>query len=417
MILKNKEAYLTITAQLVQLFCAILLLKFLASTLTKSDFANYSLIMAMLSLITTLPFTSLLQGYMRYVSIYTQRGLFKKYYQVVILITLILLFICVFFLSLVNYLFELPSFLAANLLGFLFLVLTEVIKITTRGIENAKRNRTSYALSILIEFSVKLTLLYMSYKYLGYSSLSVVILAFSVANLLSIIATIRKKELYRFEVGCRFLSIISKRLLLFSSPLIIWAGFGWARDMSGRWLLDFYTDKNDVAVYALMASIAMIIPTVLQSSIGAYLVPILYENENKQPGYTRKILFKLIPALLFFVIIGTIVCNFSKVWLVTTFASEKYKEGAWMLPFMFFSYSIFIVSMMSTYEIFAYKQTKLMLWPNLISGVTSIFLGLILTPFYGLEGMVVTYTLSYLSYAILAFALSLKFNPQSYKRG
>ena len=253
------------------------------------------------------------------------------------------------------------GFWAENLYTIAVLVFTEIFKITYRAIENAIRNRVGYAYSIFAEFFVKILILVVALNYLNVA-IYLVIWAFILANLVSMAFLVRINYLKNWHFSKRFYSVFLKRVLLFSAPLIIWAIFGWARDMSGRWILDVYTSKEEVAAFALMASIAMIGPASIQSLIGAYLVPILYEKENHQIGYTRKVLLKLIPILMQGLLAATALVYLLQEWIVLIIADEKYLEDAWMLPIMFFAYGVFAVAMMSTYEIFAHKQTKLMLW-------------------------------------------------------
>jgi hypothetical protein len=50
------------------------------------------------------------------------------------------------------------------------------------------------------------------------------------------------------------------RIWSFSYPLLIWAVFGWLRDIANRWYLDYSLDKESVTLFAMMSSIALIPP-------------------------------------------------------------------------------------------------------------------------------------------------------------
>lgn len=410
MTVKNKEAVITITAQLIQLIGGLVLIKLLSTELTKTDYAVYALLMSLVAFISTMPFTALAQGYIRYVSIYSNKNQLQSFYVFTLITTIVILLFYLLVGFLTNVMFLEGTFWGEYFYLIAVLVFTEIFKITYRTFENAARNRVGFANSIIAEFFIKISVLLIAFNYWS-AGIEAIIAAFIFANLVSILLVTRFKFLTHLQTTRRFNKVVLKRILIFSAPLIIWGLFGWSRDMSGRWILDIYTTKEQVAAFALMASIAMIGPGAVQSLIGAYLVPILYEKENHQTGYTRKVLIKLIPILLVGLVIATGLLVFIKNWVVMIIADEKYLEEAWMLPIMFFAYGLFVISMMSTYEIFAHKQTKLMLWPNVISGLVALVLGLLLTQYFGLHGMVIAFVVAYISYAIITFQISWKFKP------
>lgn len=410
MTFKNKEAVITITAQLVQLIGGLVLIKLLSTELTKADYAVYALLISLVAFISTLPFTSLSQGYMRYVSIYSNKNQLQPFYVFTLITTLVILLFYLLIAFLMNAMFLEGTFWGEYFYLIAALVFTEIFKITYRSFENAARNRVGFANSIIAEYSLKIIILVIAFQY-WIVGLEAIIAAFIFANLVSILLVTRFKFLTHWQTSRRFNKVVLKRILTFSAPLIVWGLFGWSRDMSGRWILDIYTTKEQVSAFALMASIAMIGPGVVQSLIGAYLVPILYEKENHQTGYTRQVLIKLIPILLVGLVIATGLLYIMKTWVVIIIAEEKYIEDAWMLPIMFFAYGLFVISMMSTYEIFAHNQTRLMLWPNVISGLVALVLGLLLTQYFGLHGMVIAFVAAYLSYAMITFQISWKFKP------
>ena len=67
--------------------------------------------------------------------------------------------------------------------------------------------------------------------------------------------------------------------------------------MTGRWYLDYFLDKEAVASFTILTSLTLIVPSILQSFIGTFFIPILYQKENKNRGQTRSFLKIIIPAI------------------------------------------------------------------------------------------------------------------------
>ena len=77
--------------------------------------------------------------------------------------------------------------------------------------------------------------------------------------------------------------------------------------MIGRWFVDFYLTKSDVANFSMIFSLSLLPSTAISAIIGSYFVPIAYSNEAKSTGfigrYVNKILFAV--SLVWLVIILT----------------------------------------------------------------------------------------------------------------
>ena len=75
----NKEFYWTLLFQMTTLVGGILLIKLLAVSLSKIDYGFFALIASIVSFFLMMPFTALLQGISRYVSIYQNKGQYRAF--------------------------------------------------------------------------------------------------------------------------------------------------------------------------------------------------------------------------------------------------------------------------------------------------------------------------------------------------
>jgi O-antigen/teichoic acid export membrane protein len=395
-----KEKIYVMLNQAVLMLGSLFVLKLLTNYLSVDQFGIYSLILSVMALVAILPFNSVSQANIRYFSIYQNKRklpefihlarkwfvLFSFFYGLLFLISALLL----------NYDWKL-------LTTIYFLIIAEVAKTSLRGIVNSARKRKNVAISGLIEFTLKLVLIYLAYKYIGLN-IYWTIAIFIVANMFSIypvwVSFIRTTK----KPKDKFKNILEKRMFWFSLPLIIWGVFGWARDMSNRWYLEWFVDTESVAIFTVLASIALILPTAIQSLVNAYYIPIIYQKENKQPGYTAKFMNRF---AIYFVVFSSFLAFFLSIFsseVVVLFSSAVYVDYAPALTWMVFAYSLYILSSIMAIEVFAAKKTFYLLLPNIVPGIISMLLGYYMIKKYGLDGAFYSYLITYSAYAVLMFA-------------
>lgn len=94
-ILTNKELFWTFLYQLIIMVGGLVLIKLLATALTKEIYGYYALIMSITALIVMLPFSALMEGVSRYSSIYQLKSKYKNFLSVVILLHLFMILVYV----------------------------------------------------------------------------------------------------------------------------------------------------------------------------------------------------------------------------------------------------------------------------------------------------------------------------------
>lgn len=401
-ILSNKELIWTILYQASVLFGGLLLIKLLAVSLSKNDYGYYALITSISAFVLMMPFTAFMQGISRYLSIYTKKNKINEFYTNIIFIFVsLVIFYLIISLVLKYFISDAWNEIYFFIVLFIF---SEIFKTLFYTINNANRKRKSVAISSILEFSMKSIIIYLSYKY-KIIDISYTLMALIGGNILATIVSIyANKSVFLFNhIEKKNFRIYFSRIWIFSYPLLIWAIFGWLRDMSNRWYLDYFLDKESVALFAMMGSLALIAPVALQGIIGSFFIPILYQKENNEKGYTRRFLKIMLPSVLGLFLISFVITYYFKDFIILLIADEKYLEISWMLPWMFLVYSFYVLAMMSTYELFAHKQTKKLIVSSIVPGVISLICGYFLIKEYGINGALVNYAITYGSYSLFTF--------------
>ncbi|MFK1852091.1 hypothetical protein ACIXNJ_19995 [Bacteroides fragilis] len=140
-------------------------------------------------------------------------------------------------------------------------------------------------------------------------SIQEILYASIVSSLLTIgyLVYIDSYNIYLKKVRVSDFLLVLKDVFSYSYPLIIWGIFAWIQSMIGRWFVDFYLTKSDVANFSMIFSLSLLPSTAISAIIGSYFVPIAYSNEAKSTGfigrYINKILFAV--SLVWLVIILT----------------------------------------------------------------------------------------------------------------
>jgi len=415
-IFNNKELFWTFLYQFTALVGGLVLIKLLSHILSVEVYGYYMLITSIVALVVMLPFSALMQGVNRFISVYQNKNRYKSFFTTVIYLHLIIILLYVILSVVVKIVAPLNDVWNEIYFSISFFAVSEVFKVLFRTINNANRERKNISISTILEFIIKIGLSYLAYR-LELIDISYLLYIYTLANTISVIFMVNKSsgEFHISGNNIKESKIIVRRIWAFSSPLILWAIFGWLRDMSNRWYVDYFLDKEQVAYFSMMASIAMIAPTALQGLIGGFYVPILYQKDNKDKNYIRRFLIRLLPTLLLIFSISTLITFIFKEEIVLIITDEKYLGAAWMLPWMFLVFSIYTVSMMATYEIFAHKQTKILIVSTVLPGLISILGGYFLIGTYGMEGALYNYTLTYLSYALLTFYVAFKYSNKNKK--
>lgn len=401
---KNRilELSIVVVSSGVELLTTLLVTKLISVYLSKSEYGFYSLILSLVALFSLLPFSSLHVAIERYIIEYRQKGVLFKYYSSIYLLHLL------FFIFYFIVLFPVKKLIGVEwedsfLVIYLFSI-SRIYKLFVICVLNINRKRKSILYARIIDIILQLLLLYLflvgglSVDEVLYSSIisSAVIIALMVYwdrfNLLS-----SKFRLINFRP-------VFKDVFLYSYPLIFWGIFNWTQAMVGRWFVDFYLEKADVANFSMIFSLSLLPSTAIATVVGNFFVPIAYTNENLSKGfiheYIKKILL-IVCAVWTFVMLFVYLCSES---LVLLFLDKKYLDISWYLTWGLFGTGVYTLGQISVYELYYYKKIKCLLLPNLLPGLVTMVGCWIFIPLYGFSAAVYNNVFTYaLSGALTLF--------------
>ena len=320
-------------------------------------------------------------GITRYYSIYQEQGRWPPALAAItwLFIALILGYSV---LSLVIYHLpiSMPGGFGEAYFSIIFFSLIEVFRISLLNIENAKRHRAINTISnAFIYISRCLIVFYLGKKeeltiallfdyFAFFSAINVLILVF--------IQRIDFKTVFYFswQPGRKYW----RELLLFASPMIIWGPFIWAQNMINRWLLEIFYNEETVAEFVAVNAIATLIPTAIFGLLWTLMTPILYKMENQKKGSTQSVNRLIQPCFALILLAGFLISYFFSEKILLLAFGEQYTVGAWLLPLLFIPAALIQWAAYASTELYAGLQTKKLLLPNIVPGLSSIVLGYIL---------------------------------------
>jgi O-antigen/teichoic acid export membrane protein len=182
--------------------------------------------------------------------------------------------------------------------------------------------------------------------------------------------------------------------------------------MIGRWYIDAFIDRANVANYSLMTSLAYLPVNAIISIFGGFFVPRIYLKEKENSGYISKANSKIqliSTALWFFIIVFSF---YFGDFIIKVFLSKKYLEVSWSLPLLMIGNAIYCIGQLSIYEVYFYKKPKLLIASNVVPGLISLSAGFFLIKYYGYLGAVASNLIAFASSGIITFYVTQKFSKK-----
>lgn len=390
----NSEFVYTLLSRVIQMLGSIVLLKVITAILPSIEYANYSLILSISSLIVALPFTAIDQGVLRYVADYRKNN-FKLFFTTIILFILFFSFIYFVLIAATYFFIPLPDFWPSSLSHIWLFVLGEALRIILFSFELAERKRKTYFYISLAEFVFKLGFIaFISYLPIVRDSLNV-FNCYILSNYLVVIYLIvsRRKELgwkkEDFAESKKIMSIIWQ----YSSPFMILSIFAWFQSLGMRWILNFLSNKVAVANYSALSAIATLPGNAIVGLLSAFTLPILFEIELSRPGVSRQKIWQfLTPLVILLTIIIIFFAIFHEQIVMLAFGKEylPYSYGLWVLSI---GGALNSIAGYLSFEFMVLKKAKFLLYSNIIPGILNLTLGSLLVYKFGFDGAIWSYAI------------------------
>ena len=391
------ELFATCAAQGIYILQSVIQNKIFTTCFSSSVFGTWSLLMSIYTLVSMLPFTAFDQGVNR---VAAECRIEKKEKELYGLITILYMggfvgyFILFFF---VGVFCEWEFIEREYFVLFMLYIFSEIIKNTFVLIDNAYRNKCRVLIIRLFELVSRGILLVYLHSIDSFK-ITNVLFVLVITNVLVILyqwARLHMIILWWDRIHSRE---IFKKIVSFSLPLMTWAVFGWMQNMISRWYLDAFLDLEAVASYSVLTSISYFVPNAIYSIFSASISPIVYERNTK---FTRGSLLKYISCVAGIISLYVVlVCVFGK-QIIILLTDVKYVHINEYLPLTTISASLYVLSMLSTIEIFRRNQTKKLLLSTIMPGMIMATVGMFLIKEFGFDGAVGNYMLGHITYLLL----------------
>ncbi len=386
----------TSLAQIIYILESVLQNKIFTSFFSTDIYGKWALILSIYTLISMLPFTAFDQGVNRVAAECKSNNQDRSLYNLISLVYGVGFFLYTILLGSVYLIQEENFFASGCFIVFMFYTSSEIFKNIFILIDNAYRNRIRVFNIRLFELVSRCVLLFVLYRINAFTIFNV-LLVLGLSNVCIIIY----QQLYFHMLSKLRLDengkVLFNKILKFSLPLMTWAIFGWMQNMISRWYLDAFLDLNAVAMYSVLTSLSYFVPSAIYTIFNAYITPIVFE---KNQSFSRAKLLKYMGAVgileLFYVVFVVI---FGK-YIILILTNSKYLPVVDYLPYTTISACLYVLSMLSTIEIFRRNETKKLLMSTIIPGLLMATVGFFLVKSFGFNGAVINYIMGQMVYAV-----------------
>lgn len=193
---------------------------------------------------------------------------------------------------------------------------------------------------------------------------------------------------------------VTKDMLKYCLPLIIYNVGYWLTTMSGRYILLWNTSSSKAGLYSAVMKMSAIINMLQQAFYAAFQLNNSREYESKDKEIYFSNIFRLYSAVIF--IFGTIIICCSPILSKITLKNEFYVARVY-LPIVLFTSIIDCMFCYFKTMYTTYKKTKRAVPSMIIGAVINIVVGLITVKRFDIWGICIASLVSYLVQAIYRF--------------
>ncbi len=197
--------------------------------------------------------------------------------------------------------------------------------------------------------------------------------------------------------------IEKKSIIKYSLPFVISTGIITIFQATDKIALNYFCTYAEVGIYASTMTLVNIF-AIVQTSFNTVWGPLSVEQYEKNPN--NKKFFReannYIIVLMFVLGLSIILCKDLFAYIL----GEKYREAAFVLPFLVFYPMMYTISETSSCGINFKKKSAMNIIVSLVSCVANIIGNAILVPLYGTQGAAISTGLSYIIFLLVRTYLS-----------
>lgn len=203
----------------------------------------------------------------------------------------------------------------------------------------------------------------------------------------------------------------SRILFRYCTPLIFYNVLYWFTTISGRYILNWFSDASTAGIYVAAIKISAIINMIQQAVYAAFQLNTsrVFNEKNKEDYYSEMINFFIEMYCLF----GSLIICFTLILAKITLKGDFYSARIYLPAIMYATIINCISSVLGTMYS-TYKKTNRMIGISIVGAVVNIGVGVLLTPVIGIWGVVIASVLCYSSQMVYKFIDVSKFCKLKY---
>ena len=316
------------------------------SKLGPEEYGVYALILT-ISAFLGLFYGSFLQGFLRYYYHYVgikQGNIFVKLMYKFLGVSIIVFIVLTIIISILSPSFNIPYSLIFFLIAGVFVITTKVSEFFNSVLNLIRRRKENSLLQATEKTLMIVALLIFLYK--NDLQLQYILLSFGfIAMTLTISKILTFRKYLPEEIPTdnntekKQQKEITKTVLLYVTPFLIWATAGWLQLNGEKWILNGILSVRDVGIYAIMMSIVNALVVIPNNIITEFATPIIFKQfadmknlKNMKSGYIYIKINMLIIILI--TLFATVLTLFLGQELITLISSKQYTE---ILPLFFYT--------------------------------------------------------------------------------
>jgi O-antigen/teichoic acid export membrane protein len=201
-----------------------------------------------------------------------------------------------------------------------------------------------------------------------------------------------------------------KTIAKYSLPLVIGNLAAWILSLSDRYILHLYRGAHEVGIYSASYDIADKSIMLMMSLFTLAVGPLAFNIWEKE-GETKSKIFSTNIARYFLIIYFPAVTGLMVLSkpIISLCTAEEYHSGFKILPLVVSGVFLFGLQQHFQRGLLFHKQTSLIMWSVVISGLFNILINLMFIPKYGYIAAAYSTFISYGIYFVLIVLLSRRF--------
>ena len=222
-----------------------------------------------------------------------------------------------------------------------------------------------------------------------------------------IVSVVYQKDIWNIkQLDLQSCDISIKEILQYSLPLIVSMGITTLFQAIDKMSLNHYCTYTEVGIYSSTLSLVSIF-AIVQSTFNTLWNPMATEhfikNRDDKSFYQKG--NQIITVVMFFMGISLILCKDLFAFLL----GEKYREAAYILPFLIFHPIMYTISETTVTGISFMKKSKMQILIAASACVTNIIGNTILVPRLGCKGAAISTGISYIVFFTMRTFISNKY--------